>query len=665
MISRLLLSTLLLLAPQSLLAVTIEKVTPSAVLPGKTTTITIRGKDLIKARSLWLSFPAKVAIDKKKSNKTTVVAKVTVAEKTPVQLAALRVITGLGASNARLILVDDLPTTINSKTNHSRESAHSLSVGSACDGYVPSEGRSWFRLQVKAKQRVSLEVFARRLGSSVDATIDVLNAQGKLVASADDTVGLAGDCRLSFEATPGLYWVAIRDSEFRGGTSYRYRLRCGDFPLVSSVYPLSAARGQKLPALILGAQSQKTTIEIPKTNAAIVPFGLKGRVGSALGRINAVAKQEQVEREPNNTLNQARQVTAPGAVSGRFEKRGDVDWFKVKLPAGRVRIAAMSRRYGLQTMVLLRLCKENGEATATAFTTPPNPAAIETNITSPGMYYVRLEELHRRSGPALAYRLVVQPAKPKFDVQTPGRLSLKPGKTTNVAIQVERLSYRGPIELSLQGNTKLKIVGERTLGPKQKKITLKVSAAKDLKPGTPLVVKFVGQGIHEELLDAQLFEAEKYNRGNLGIFEGKFISDKMGGLNYAEYDVTIPTTGRYRLELRFAAKASRPATLKLDGKVVTNRIMSETTGGWTMKQQRWHPSATLILKKGKHVLRLERNGTFSHLDKFRISRIAKAKRKKIEVATTGTATAALKKQLSGVPYLPETLTNRVIVTIQE
>ena len=77
------------------------------------------------------------------------------------------------------------------------------------------------------------------------------------------------------------------------------------------------------------------------------------------------------------------------------------------------------------------------------------------------------------------------------------------------------------------------------------------------------------------------------------------------GPQFAEYDVLAPQPGRYRLDVRYAAKESRPMQVLLDGEVVVARALEAVTGDWMPAGQAWHAAGELVLGSGSHVLRLQ------------------------------------------------------------
>ncbi|MDE0865178.1 MAG: DUF1549 domain-containing protein [Rubripirellula sp.] len=130
--------------------------------------------------------------------------------------------------------------------------------------------------------------------------------------------------------------------------------------------------------------------------------------------------------------------------------------------------------------------------------------------------------------------------------------------------------------------------------------------------------------IKEDLISLQELEAETFTRGNVaslsdGYGEGiGIISDRGSQQNFAEYDITIPADGQYLIQLRYAAQDARPGRLLINGEVVKEDAISQTTGGWMPEHQRWVSEGTFELNKGNITLRLESEPLMSHIDKIRL-----------------------------------------------
>jgi hypothetical protein len=87
-----------------------------------------------------------------------------------------------------------------------------------------------FGFEAKAQQRLSFEIFARRLGSQLDAKLRILDAQGNALSEADDSTFdrvLSWDPTLENWTAPadGVFTLEVRDLHGRGGSSFPYALQ--------------------------------------------------------------------------------------------------------------------------------------------------------------------------------------------------------------------------------------------------------------------------------------------------------------------------------------------------------------------------------------------------------------------------------------------------------
>ena len=76
----------------------------------------------------------------------------------------------------------------------------------------------------------------------VDASLELLDEQGKVLAAADDTLGL--DPVLEHRFTQdGRYTVRVQSLAYQGSIGSVYRLTLGDVPVPASVFPAGGQRG--------------------------------------------------------------------------------------------------------------------------------------------------------------------------------------------------------------------------------------------------------------------------------------------------------------------------------------------------------------------------------------------------------------------------------------
>jgi len=141
--------------------------------------------------------------------------------------------------------------------------------------------------------------------------------------------------------------------------------------------------------------------------------------------------------------------------------------------------------------------------------------------------------------------------------------------------------------------------------------------------------KQLKQQIEQELANATAMEqeAEKFARGNPTIDLANYgqgigiIGDNRALDQFAEYDFEIKTAGRYLLQFRYAAKASRTMKLSLNGKVTREQALGAVTGDWYPPAQRWHSEGVHELPAGTTVVRIESKAVMPHIDRVRLLQI--------------------------------------------
>lgn len=136
-----------------------------------------------------------------------------------------------GPTNPIPIYLSDMTEAVESEPNDSWNRSNPLpSPPVMVSGLLQkNKDRDYFAFAAVKGQAILVEVHARRLGSLMDSTIRVMDANQKVLASNDDAVG--ADSRLTF--TPpadGAYYVEVRSLDNRGGSGFFYRLQISDPP---------------------------------------------------------------------------------------------------------------------------------------------------------------------------------------------------------------------------------------------------------------------------------------------------------------------------------------------------------------------------------------------------------------------------------------------------
>ena len=652
----------------SFAAVTLTRVTPAAVRPGQTVKLSCRGSDLADARTLWTSFPSQVErIPGSGDQSGQVIFAVTLSKEVRLGLGAIRVVTARGISNLRPVVIDDLP-------DPGKRSTGLLPLFSATDGTAVAGKPNRYRVRLTAGQRLTVDLWARRLGSQLDPVVRVTDAGGKTMVAVDDSPGLSGDVRLSFEVPhPGDHVITVRDVRGRGGDGYFFRLRLGTFGSFAGTWPLVIRRGTSVDARLLGRSRQDITrtLAIPADHRQPAWwFGVSTDEarGSALVAVRVTRQQQVIETEPNDKPAQATAVPADAGVNGRLERPGDRDWYRVPVRSGqRLRIVGRTASLGMPGRLFLRLCDAAGKTLAEAPQAVPARRVLEYTATADAGLLLRVDELQRRGGPRYAYHLQFGSVRPGFELAAAtDRLHASPGGSVSLKVTCTRRDFNGPITLAVAGlGPDVKLAGQ-VIPAGKKETTLKLTLPAAFKPETTHAFRVEGTATIDQPAAGPVVRelaAVKFDRGNLGIFDG-FISDNAGGLNFAEYDVELEKAGEYLVLLKYAAKAARPAVMKLGGKVVKQGIMSQTTGSWEPGTARWFNEGLVRFPAGKSVLRLEKTGVFSHLTTIRIALPAKPGDSPSHIhRTTASTTAILRSNLANIRHVPPNLDGQLILSV--
>lgn len=386
----------------------------------------------------------------------------------PVGLYPLRVATAAGASNLRPFLVDDLDGVTETEANKSKDTPQDIPPSCSVSGRTDPEASDYFRVKVPAGRRLTVEVVARRAGSPLDPIVVLHDAKTKremIDLYADDTPGLQGDCRLvhTFKEDADIL-VEVRDTTYRGGPDFFYRLRVGEFPGVTTAFPLMIQRGRDASVGFAGpgaedippvAVAAPTDPAVPAVN--VVPKRTTGTCGWPVP-VRLTDEPQAVEAEPNNEPAKANRLPVPGGVSARFGAKNDLDHFVIAGKKGQ-KLAVLVQTYELNapTEVLVKVLDAKGAELARS--DPQKvPARVEFTPPADGDYVLACEHLNYLHGPNEVYHLGVEPVVPGVEIALAlDRYEAPAGGGTAVAVaNVNRLNgYAGPVELNVVGSDAL------------------------------------------------------------------------------------------------------------------------------------------------------------------------------------------------------------------
>jgi hypothetical protein len=144
----------------------------------------------------------------------------------PGDAVSLVFVTPAGETAPLKVVVDKAAALAEKEPNNGFAQAQPLAVGQTVQGAVNGPlDVDVFRVEGKAGQKVTFEVFAARLGSPLDSVLTLYDAAGHVLAVNDD-IADSTDSRLDVTLPKdGVYYLVLIDAHDQGGPAHVYRLQ--------------------------------------------------------------------------------------------------------------------------------------------------------------------------------------------------------------------------------------------------------------------------------------------------------------------------------------------------------------------------------------------------------------------------------------------------------
>lgn len=163
-----------------------------------------------------------------------------------------------GSPSPNWMRVTSFPTALEAEPNDTRgQAGDARELPVAFNGILSKPGdHDWFRFRAKKGQNLQVSVFARRLRSPLDSSIQIVNAKGASVAENDDSAG--PDSALNFKPDEdGEFALLVRDHLKRGGP---------DFVYCVEVAPVEPGITVKIPEVARNESQTRQYIAVPRGN---------------------------------------------------------------------------------------------------------------------------------------------------------------------------------------------------------------------------------------------------------------------------------------------------------------------------------------------------------------------------------------------------------------
>ncbi len=494
---------------------TVTTLFPAGVPRGATTEVTVEGALDPWPVEVWTNTPGVTIAPGAKKGQLSV----EVAEGVTPGVCLVRLFNQDGASPLKPLIIGHLPEILEQEPNDTLAKAQAIeSTGLVVNGrFDKADDVDAFAVKLQAGQTLVASLESNfTLGRPADATLQVVDERGFVLAHNDDARGL--DPQLAFSVpADGTYLVrafcfpATPNTTIRyaGGPDYTYRLTITAGPYIDYTLPLAAASAEAtpvqprgwnlgdLPAIAIPPSSDADAAQASSPAGSVVAYQ-PGAAGTVM--LSREPHPVIVEQEPNNTADKSQAVSWPVTVSGVIGEPGDVDVFRFTAAKGdNLSMSVESWKLGYELDVHLTLTDAAGAKLKEIDDTvrDQREAELVHRFADDGEYLLHVRDLYQHGGFRYPYRLRFAPAEPAFNLEVAAdRFVLTPGKPLEIPITVNRLAgFNGEVQVQLAElppGVKCAPAASAATGPTAKTVKLELTLEPDQTFQGP--IRIVGQG---------------------------------------------------------------------------------------------------------------------------------------------------------------------------
>ncbi len=360
-----------------------------------------------------------------------------------------RVWTSQGATPSMKFVIGDLPEIVEEEIDGDPLPV-SITMPVTINGRIfPREDVDIYAFRAKKGEVVRCEVNAMRLGSPLDARLEIRDVQGRRLAESDAPTG--GDPVIRFIApADGEYQLRIDDIRTQGGQAFVYRLTVSAEPFVDHVFPLGGKRGSAVELSLHGhGIPARQTVAIPADAPPAYRAHAAGKSSAA------ILLDSDIYTEFVAPKDFAQNISLPAVLNGRIEAAGQVDEWKIVAKKGDLFDVEMrAGRLGSKLDAVVTIVDSTGKQIVRA-DAPNGDPSLRFQPPIDGEYRVQVQDRFRsRGGLDFAYRLrIAPPATPDFHLTFPiDAVTVLRKGTGKFKLNVDRIGgFKEPITLDIQG----------------------------------------------------------------------------------------------------------------------------------------------------------------------------------------------------------------------
>ncbi|MFO0877981.1 MAG: PPC domain-containing protein [Gemmataceae bacterium] len=451
---------------------------PAGARLGQTVEVEFGGLDgLTDAREIVIDGPPGLTVTHLRPGKFGVLlATLRVAADAPVGRRLLRVAGGkCGLTNARPFFVGRLAEVLETEPNNSPTTSQEVRLPVVINARMdPAADVDCFRFTGRAGQKIVAAVLAqrmdtllrgRRLGGFLDTTLELLDARNRVLATAEDTVGLDPVLRHTLPAD-GQYVLRVQVVFFKGAPSAVYRLTVGEIPYPTHAFPPGGRRGSTV-ELDLGGHRQKVAIPADAPTWWGVAFDHPLTDGQELPLVVGDLPERTLAGAAERSA--APRLTLPEVVQGRLDSAAPEVWYRIALRKGDRLLLEVTAQRHLRSAIdsRLRICDAGGKTLAEnddgalfghpnqcAHDFPSSDSWLAFQAPADGDYFIGLSDAGGAKGPDTVYRLRASQGGPDFALwQWPDAVPVwGAGSTASFVVHMQQWGgLTSDVELRVEG----------------------------------------------------------------------------------------------------------------------------------------------------------------------------------------------------------------------
>ncbi len=345
-------------------------------------------------------------------------------------LYEVRLVTTRGVSTAGLFEVGSLPEV--QGVNGRRETAQVVTLPVVANGTMAARSeRHYYRFEAKQGQRLVFDLKGYRYNDLTqlffNPQLRLFDGTGKEIVENHGYYDL--DPLIDWKCpADGPYTLEVRDLLGSGNPSSVYRLRMGQLPYDTVLYPPAAQMASTASLQVLGKNTE--TLQTGFTLATPGHTGVQ-EVSSPFGPQAFYVSPYAVVRADANP---SAPVALPAAFAGHFAGPGSSDTFRVQ-GEGPVEFEAYAARLGSPALVHLSVQNAKGQNIANL----NGDNRIRINLEANQTYTLKVDEPSAKLGPNFVYCIEARPAHPEVElVVHPSNVTLRPGTSAAVHVVLTR-----------------------------------------------------------------------------------------------------------------------------------------------------------------------------------------------------------------------------------